>query len=851
MIKNKKIINLFLLLVLFSSIKAYELEDIPENLDKEWYCNIVKGNAIDNYFALPSVEEGLKIKRADYETSADFDDALEYYNLENYRITLNFKANSKATIGWTSLLYNNKYEGNQHIKKTYTYQLNGNQGAFTSKGEFYPFSIDNQVIAIPSQNVVCYADLAEAQKNYNLYELNENFDKKMADDDGFVISDSVLRKYIGTKRKLILPNNISEVANFDSDNVYYFSSLVIPQNVKKIDDKAFQYLNADELVLEDGVLEIGNEAFLDADFVDIYLPASITKIGTKAFGNKIIEKPTFHVVNGSFADNYLKNNYGQTDINIEYDYDKKSLIVNDCQQYVNYTYKQVKDFINSDGFAIKNGTLYACNKEKSTVTVPNEVTKIASEAFSDYYNSKVKTIIVPKNVKTVEYSSFSYTSAKTIIFDIGLEKIESHAFLNVYAKDIYLPPTIKKIGKNIFNTEKGLKGTVFHVEKDSDIAKYLEENPPEGEFEIAYDYDKASSIIANEGHIDIKYFLVAGILVLIVVVVLVIRKLKCNKKEARAKELLKKKRAQRIKKLRKNIAKADNVSSTMDKVPVENNLSDSSSEEESLEKTNSYFTPQIISSNDYDAYVTEGEEEPINEVKSDAPYEEKGFENDALTDIKEEATKETISEEANENTIGNYDLVDNYDTNQVTNEEVSLEDSESKEENVTNRDFDNIPSYGYDNAVSDSSVDLADDYSQNNLMNTSSYNQDNLTNTNSYSQSELADTNSYSQSELADTNSYNQDDLLDTSSYNQDNLLDTNNYQEEVSNSSDTEKTNINENTSSLDNTKTNFQEINNIVDLIEQNAKMNSDSKEDNTLEDNSLESEDEEALREDEEVI
>ena len=254
----------------------------------------------------------------------------------------------------------------------------------------------------------------------------------------------------------------------------------------------------------------------------------------------------------------------------------------------------------------------------------------------------------------------------------------------------------------------------------------------------------------------------------------------------------------------------------MDKVPVENNLSDSSSEEEPLEKTNSYFTPQIISSNDYDAYVTEGEEESINEVKSDdAPYEEKRFENDALTDIKEEASKEAISEEVN-NTIGNYDLIDNYDTNQVTNEEVSLEDSASKEENVTDRDFNNIPSY--DSVVSDSSVDLTDDYSQDNLMNTSSYNQDNLTNTNSYNQSELADTN---------------------------------NYQEEVSNSPDTEKTNINENTSSLDNTKTNFQEINNIVDLIEQNAKMNSDSKEDNTLEDNSLESEDEEVLREDEEVI
>ncbi len=561
---KKKSLYFLILLIVFSSVKVYAKDDIPDALNKEWYCNIVKGNAINNYFNLPNVEEGLKINIEDYETSADFEDAIDYYNLENYRITLNFKSKNKVDIGWTSLLYNDDYEEAQHVVRKFTYQMDNNQGTFTYKDKSYPFILNNQVLTVPSQSVTCYADLVEAQKSYKLYELNEKYDKSMADEEGFIAVDGVLKKYLGTKRKLILPATIKEVASFDSDNVYYFSSLVIPKNVLKIDDSAFQYLNTDELVLEDGVVEIGAEAFLDTDFVDIYLPASITSIGANAFGSKIIEKPTFHIVRGSVVDTYLQSNYGGSDINIEYDYESSNEIITKCQEYVNYSYKEVKSFLN-DGFAIRNDILYACSKQATVVQIPSGVKTIATEAFSDYYNKKVKTIIVPESVKTVENGSFSYTPAKTIIFLEGLEKIESHAFSDVYAKDIYLPKTIKKIGKNIFANEKGLNKTIFHVEKDSEIAKYLEKNPPEGDFEIAYDYEKANSIVSEEQKFNkMKFIIFGAILTSLLAIVILIRTITKSRKNEKNKALKNKKHSRRLKSLNENILSLDPIGENKD-----------------------------------------------------------------------------------------------------------------------------------------------------------------------------------------------------------------------------------------------------------------------------------------------
>ena len=558
--KKKKIILLLLLLLISFNLRVYAKEDIPENLDKEWYCNIVKGNAINNYFKLPTIKDGLKIVREDFETNADFEDAVDYYNLENYRITLNFKAKNKVDIGWTSLLYNDNYKDSQNVTKNYTYVLNGNEGIFTTKDETYPFTLANGAISVPSQNVVCYSNLIEAQKNYKLYELNENFDKSVADDNGFVVNNGILTKYIGTNRKLIFPSTVTEVAKFDSDNVYYFSSLVIPSSVQKIDDEAFEYLNTNEVVFSEGVKEIGNGVFMDASYADIYLPSSLIKIGTKAFGSNLSEKPTFHVIKNSYAENYLRTNYAQDEINIDYDYSNSANIIKDCEDYINYSSKEIKSFLNSEGFAIRNNILYACSKKSSDVRIPDNITTIASEAFSDYYNSKAKRIIVPSSVKKIEYNAFAFSTVKTIVFAEGLEQIESQAFTDTKLKDVYLPSTIKKIGKNIFSTDDELNGTIFHVEKDSAIAKYLENNSLKGKYEIKYDYEKCQELINNPSKEKFKIIIVLVIIISIIAIIVLINVLKGAKEESKKRKILERKRDQRLKSLNENIVTTDEVS---------------------------------------------------------------------------------------------------------------------------------------------------------------------------------------------------------------------------------------------------------------------------------------------------
>ncbi len=579
--KNKAIGVLGVFLTFFCVNVVYAKGAVPDDLNKEWYCNIVKGNALNNYFNFPTVEEGLEINREDYDTSADYADAVDYYSLESYRITLKFLSDKKAKLGWTGLLYDNDYEDFQEVEKTFSYSFLNNQGTFTDNKLSYQFSYDQGVLSFPTENVVCYSDMLEAQKHYNLYELNENFDKSLADDEGFVVKDGQLSKYIGINRKIILPETAKEIVDFDATNIYYFSSFVIPSNVKKINKASLQYLQTDDLVFEEGVEQIDDEALAHANYTDIYLPSSIKVLGNNIFDDGI-EGATFHVVKDSAVDIYLKNNYSGEDFELEYDYETFEDIVKECQDYVLYTPNQREEFVDKDGFAIKNDILYAYKKSKSKVVIPLNVKVIADNAFSEIYESEIDEVIVPGTVKKIEYDSFAFTSANTIIFGEGLEKIESFAFSDAYIRDIYLPPSIKTIGRNIFSTEEGLNGTVFHIEKDSKIDQYLQKNPPLGEFEIEYDYSNAEEII-NTSRIVKKISIIVAIAViaLVIAIFLLLNNYRQKQKQKKVDELNSKRHESRLKNMISQDASLNqesvntNEANLNDEVIVNNNVTDS------------------------------------------------------------------------------------------------------------------------------------------------------------------------------------------------------------------------------------------------------------------------------------
>lgn len=61
------------------------------------------------------------------------------------------------------------------------------------------------------------------------------------------------------------------------------TSVILPQNIKGIADKAFKESQIQTIVLNEGMLSIGNEAFKESKLQSIVFPSTLTSIGRNAF----------------------------------------------------------------------------------------------------------------------------------------------------------------------------------------------------------------------------------------------------------------------------------------------------------------------------------------------------------------------------------------------------------------------------------------------------------------------------------------------------------------------------------------------------------------------------------------
>lgn len=100
-------------------------------------------------------------------------------------------------------------------------------------------------------------------------------------------------------------------------------------------------------------------------------------------------------------------------------------------------------------------------KQITSLYIPDSVTKIGKEAFSDekdYLSDRdvslcyMESVRLPENLKVIGSRTFScLTSLKTIIFPKNLERIESYAFYSCMSlESLTLPETVYYIGKCAF-----------------------------------------------------------------------------------------------------------------------------------------------------------------------------------------------------------------------------------------------------------------------------------------------------------------------------------------------------------------------------------------------------------------
>lgn len=104
------------------------------------------------------------------------------------------------------------------------------------------------------------------------------------ENDLFLSKDgTILYAYIGKGcNELIIPKTVKEIKGHAFYDCHKIDKLIVPGTIKKI-EPAFVYARIGELVFEEGVEEISDNAFLRSHIENIKFPKSIKKIGKHPF----------------------------------------------------------------------------------------------------------------------------------------------------------------------------------------------------------------------------------------------------------------------------------------------------------------------------------------------------------------------------------------------------------------------------------------------------------------------------------------------------------------------------------------------------------------------------------------
>ena len=216
-----------------------------------------------------------------------------------------------------------------------------------------------------------------------------------------------------TLRRIIFSDDIEFIgANaFREIGLDVNSSIVLPKNLKHIDNDAFAYIGeAGELVLNDKLEYVGDHGFGETSFrCELNLPSTLKHIGHEAFGGR----DNHFTVTGSFR---LPNN-------LEYIGD---------QPFRGMQFDGVGELIVPD-FITEIKAIFPDFKNGVTVSLHDNLRKIKHIAF--YGKRFINKVNIPSKVTHIEESAFSYC-----VFNAGLT----------------LPASLKELGYSSFMGARGL-----------------------------------------------------------------------------------------------------------------------------------------------------------------------------------------------------------------------------------------------------------------------------------------------------------------------------------------------------------------------------------------------------------
>ena len=299
--------------------------------------------------------------------------------------------------------------------------------AFSSCSGLTSITIPSSVTSIGNYAFwSCYVDRGNFINNSSLdAEANNYWGLSLLDsrEDGFWISNGVLKKYGGSESTVTIPNNVTSIGEWAFLDCSRLTSIIIPNSVTSIGQEAFvRCTGLNSVTIPNSVTSIGRSAFSGCSgLTSVTIPNNVTSIGDGAFSN--------------------------------------------CSSLTSAT-------IPNNVTSIGDGTFRFCSS-LTEVTIPNNVTSIGDGAFR--FCSSLTEVTIPNSVTEIGGSAFSgCTNLASVTIPNSVTSIGSSAFYNCSGltsviSEIIVPFTI---GSNAFkNVSSDCVLSVPNGTKDTYIAK--------------------------------------------------------------------------------------------------------------------------------------------------------------------------------------------------------------------------------------------------------------------------------------------------------------------------------------------------------------------------------------------
>ena len=269
----------------------------------------------------------------------------------------------------------------------------------------------------------------------------------------FVIAKGVLTKYNGTDEIVTIPQGVTAIG----DNVFYqmpIKQVVLPKGLKSIGTSAFSRSKLTSVDIPEGVTSIGVGAFAYcSDLADIKFPKSLQSVGAGALNETLwyVSNPSPFIMAGDIL-------YRYTDEDVSYiEIPKGVRVINDgafsgLRAVNRIEIPNTVTTIKEEAFRF-TGLL--------SVTIPDSVTVIERQAFSDCSN--LKSITLSKNLRKIEDQLFYFCESLTkISIPAGVTSIGNSVLSYcIRLQEVNIPNTVVSIGNDLLTGCNSIKSILI------------------------------------------------------------------------------------------------------------------------------------------------------------------------------------------------------------------------------------------------------------------------------------------------------------------------------------------------------------------------------------------------------